>query len=166
VKYREFRFSWIPFAGLLLAFVGYPLTALSILSKKEYVVLLAIGVASIVLGNLLLVFSPKNEHKEYFRLPHKILVIGFALFVITGALNAFGFSSSLTGVLFFVSLVLFILGIIGISKFQFKNRRRKPYHHPTRDHRIKNASNLKRPLAFLFENNPYPFNKFFNNSLT
>ena len=116
IDYRSFRFSWIPITGVVVAFVGFPMLALGLLTKNSYIIVFAIGVVAFVFGNLLIVFFPKQEHADYFKLPHKMLVIGFTCFALSGLVNALGLFSNFIEFFFFISSVIFVSGMIGMSR--------------------------------------------------
>jgi hypothetical protein len=116
MKYFNFRHAWIPIAAFFLAAVGYPFYAVDILRIDAYVIIFGIAAAMIVVGNLLIVFFPKDEDKEYFRIPHKLLVVGFAIFALSGLLDAVGIASVVKSLFLYVGVTLAIIGIIGMSR--------------------------------------------------
>ena len=116
MKYSELRFSWIPTAGFILAALGFPLTAMGAIKKETYLYIFSIGVATIVIGNLLIVFLAKEEHREYLGLPAKTLVVGFAFFVLSLAFTAADIAPALKDILLYGSVSLAILGIVGLSR--------------------------------------------------
>ena len=103
-------------SAFALACLGYGFVALGLLTKSEYVVLFSVCVAGLVIGNLLMVFLPKEEHKSGITPSHKLMVVGFALFVIYGGASAFQLAFPFKEFLYYGSITLFVVGMFGIAK--------------------------------------------------
>ena len=112
----EYRFSWVPICGFIIAALGFILGGIS---KEFGFFTIATGIVVFVLGNILIVFFPKKEHKNKFKASSKILVVGFFLVALSTALNAMHHSKELVNAIYIIGLGLFVLGM-----FSSSNKRR------------------------------------------
>jgi len=111
-NFLDIRFAWVPPFSFIVASLGYFVGGYD---KYIGVYVVAVGIAGFILGNILMVFFPRVEHRKYFGIGSKMMVLGFTLVVssfVLGLSRAQPFSDGF----YYAGLVLFVLGMFGVGK--------------------------------------------------